>query len=134
MGGGRGGRFFVSGLFSRFGFGFGCVLFPPPRGSFLYLARCIYDGGEIALPFLSSLSLSLSLSLRSTTTTPRWGKIIYDPVPEWTSVIGPKILWQLPSFKTVDGFADRNSSFHYTRVSLERGAVFSVPRSPLCLS
>lgn len=50
------------------------------------------------------------------------GKIIYDPVPEWTSVIGPKILWQLPSFKTVDGFADRNSSFHFPRVFLERVA------------
>lgn len=60
------------------------------------------------------------------------GKIIYDPVPEWTSVIGPKILWQLPSFKTVDGFADRNSSFHFPRVFLRAcGAVFSVP---LCLS
>lgn len=99
------------------------------RGDHFYTWPGVFTTEERSL-FPSSLP---SLSLRSTT-TPRWGKIIYDPVPEWTSVIGPKILWQLPSFKTVDGFADRNSSFHYTRVSLERGAVFSVPRSPLCLS
>ena len=64
-----------------------CVCFARLSRPDHFYTSSVYDG-------LLPLSLSLSLCFSREVNYLR-----LPPVPEWTLVIGPKILWQLPSFK-----------------------------------